>query len=78
VQDGGILGPILLAVRLEQREPHTQDVLYLFVAFGLGEPRGNLDFIHLGQELNAALFRCLRDAKGIFQTIEEALCIRLR
>jgi hypothetical protein len=37
-QDGGILGPLLLAVGLEQREPHTQDVLYLFVAFGLGKP----------------------------------------
>lgn len=59
VQDGGILGPILLVIGLEQREPDTQDVLYFFVAFGLSEPRRNLNFIHLCQELDATLFRCL-------------------
>ena len=59
MQYGGILGPPLLAVGLEEREPDSQDILYLLIAFGLGEPRGNLYFLHLGQELNAALFGCL-------------------
>ena len=53
VQDGGILGPILLVIGLEQREPDTQDFLNFFVVFSLGEPLRNLGII-IGQELDAA------------------------